>query len=543
MKKNINGYIFENKKTVFSLIIVIVMMAIFAPLKSFILKWLIDAQNVGQAIMALGLGCCIILCNFGFNMLGNNLFSLIQTKSVNYIRSCIVENIIKKNNQLNYRSADYLSVLTNDIQIVSTEYFEAGYNIIQFGALLISALIMYVMIDVSMLLFVVIAGISSVTIPRVLDHKLEEARKNYSIQISNYTVESKELFGGFEIIKNFLVGEYYLNKYRKQTDAVQKIDYNLKKTINYSSGISSLVGNILFFLVMLFGMLLVFDNKITLGYMVAATNLSNFVVAPCQMISANIAKVKSCKRIIGKINSLMDYEESDDGDEIIEGRISDISFENIRFGYSEGVNSDVLKNVTMCINDNNNKIAIIGESGGGKSTITKLLYKYFDNYSGCIKINGCDIRKIERRNLYQKIGYLSQNPYIFNDTIRNNITLHEDFLQGAVEGIIQKVKLDDLVSALPNGLDTIIDENGANLSGGQIQRIALARVLIRDYDCVVADEITASLDPTLSDEIMNLILDSGKLVIAITHDIQNSFIYKFTTIYELKDGLLMKGSI
>ena len=178
----------------------------------------------------------------------------------------------------------------------------------------------------------------------------------------------------------------------------------------------------------------------------------------------------------------------------------------------------------------------MGESGCGKSTLAKLLFQYYPDYTGSILFNGQQLRDIDRQSLYQRVGYIAQTTYLFNDTLRSNICLGADFPEAQLSHAIGMAGLTDWVSTLPDGLDTLISENGKNLSGGQRQRIGIARLALRRYDLIIADEITASLDPDTSGQIMKNLLALPCMVVAITHDISGAFMKQFDKVYRVEHG-------
>ena len=183
-------------------------------------------------------------------------------------------------------------------------------------------------------------------------------------------------------------------------------------------------------------------------------------------------------------------------------------------------------------------VAVLGANGCGKSTLAKLLFQYYPDYSGDILFNGRQVRTLDRTALYRRVGYIAQTAYLFHDTIRNNICLHEDFPDEQLAHAIAAAGLTDWVASLPDGLDTVISENGKNLSGGQRQRIGIARLALRSYDLIIADEITASLDPDTSQQVMENLIAMPCMVVAITHDVAGSFMHQFDKVYRVEHGVV-----
>ena len=186
--------------------------------------------------------------------------------------------------------------------------------------------------------------------------------------------------------------------------------------------------------------------------------------------------------------------------------------------------------------DEGETVGVVGESGCGKSTLAKLLFQYYPDYTGSILFNGQQLRDIDRQSLYQRVGYIAQTTYLFNDTLRSNICLGADFPEAQLSHAIGTAGLTDWVSTLPDGLDTLISENGKNLSGGQRQRIGIARLALRRYDLIIADEITASLDPDTSGQVMENLLALPCMVVAITHDVSGAFMKQFDKVYRVEHG-------
>ena len=213
-----------------------------------------------------------------------------------------------------------------------------------------------------------------------------------------------------------------------------------------------------------------------------------------------------------------------------------LDIENLRTTFDIHVGKvQAVRGVNLHV-DEGETVGIVGESGCGKSTLAKLLFQYYPDYTGSILFNGQQLRDIDRQSLYQRVGYIAQTTYLFNDTLRSNICLGADFPEAQLSHAIETAGLTDWVSTLPDGLDTLISENGKNLSGGQRQRIGIARLALRRYDLIIADEITASLDPDTSGQVMENLLALPCMVVAITHDVSGAFMKQFDKVYRVEHG-------
>lgn len=326
----------------------------------------------------------------------------------------------------------------------------------------------------------------------------------------------------------------FRNIHNENADEISNIENKFNKKMNLAVTMSSFLSNILFFVILLIGMFLFFDGKITMGYMVAAVNLSNFVITPCKVISQQYASIRATKNVRNNIENIMGEQETKGGEDIAD--IYRIVWNHVGFQYEES-DSKILQGVTMTW-EKNDKIAILGKSGSGKSTLIKIFCKYFENYKGTIQVDGNELREISKESFCEKIGIISQNPYIFTDTLKNNICLFESFSDEEISEALIKAGIYEYIQELPLGLDTVLIENGKNLSGGQAQRVAIARAVIRKKNILLVDEGTSGLDVDTADNIMkNLFALQGTLIM-ITHDIHGNYMNQFNKKYNLVDGVV-----
>ena len=509
----------------------------FAPLKNFQLKWLIDSKSKQEALGYMGLVFAITFSSWFFERLSRRSFTRIACGAVEQVRQRILEQVLHRTvAQYNAEGdAAYLSLLTTDLRTLYDDYYMSLFSIVFWGGIMLCALAMYLYISPVMLLAILLVTIPPLVLPRRMNERLKATRDAFSLQMADYTQQLKELLGGFEIIRSFLREDAYAALHQKAARKARESELDYQQSLNAMVTNTSLISNLLFPVVMLVGLFLAFDGRLTMGTVSTAASMANFVITPCHQIAQCWAKVKSSQGIRQRLEAAMAEPQAAEQGEPI-GRIDSIQCETVRFAYP-GAAEPVLKDASLTV-DAAQKVALVGESGCGKSTLAKLLFQYYPDYSGDILFNGRQVRTLDRTALYRRVGYIAQTAYLFHDTIRNNICLHEDFPDEQLAHAIAAAGLTDWVASLPDGLDTVISENGKNLSGGQRQRIGIARLALRSYDLIIADEITASLDPDTSQQVMENLIAMPCMVVAITHDVAGSFMHQFDKVYRVEHGVV-----
>ena len=509
----------------------------FAPLKNFQLKWLIDSKSKQEALGYMGLVFAITFSSWFFERLSRRSFTRIACGAVEQVRQRILEQVLYRTvAQYNAEGdAAYLSLLTTDLRTLYDDYYMSLFNIAFWGGIMLCALAMYLYISPVMLLAILLVTIPPLVLPRRMNDRLKATRDAFSLQMAGYTQQLKELLGGFEIIRSFLREDAYAALHQKAARKARESELDYQQSLNAMVTNTSLISNLIFPVVMLVGLFLAFDGRLTMGTVSTAASMANFVITPCHQIAQCWAKVKSSQGIRQRLEAAMAEPQAAEQGEPI-GHIDSIQCETVRFAYPNTA-EPVLKDASLTV-DAAQKVALVGESGCGKSTLAKLLFQYYPDYSGDILFNGRQVRTLDRTALYRRVGYIAQTAYLFHDTIRNNICLHEDFPDEQLAHAIAAAGLTDWVASLPDGLDTVISENGKNLSGGQRQRIGIARLALRSYDLIIADEITASLDPDTSQQVMENLIAMPCMVVAITHDVAGSFMHQFDKVYRVEHGVV-----
>ena len=509
----------------------------FAPLKNFQLKWLIDSKSKQEALGYMGLVFAITFSSWFFERLSRRSFTRIACGAVEQVRQRILEQVLHRTvAQYNAEGdAAYLSLLTTDLRTLYDDYYMSLFSIVFWGGIMLCALAMYLYISPVMLLAILLVTIPPLVLPRRMNERLKATRDAFSLQMADYTQQLKELLGGFEIIRSFLREDAYAALHQKAARKARESELDYQQSLNAMVTNTSLISNLIFPVVMLVGLFLAFDGRLTMGTVSTAASMANFVITPCHQIAQCWAKVKSSQGIRQRLEAAMAEPQAAEQGEPI-GHIDSIQCETVRFAYPNTA-EPVLKDASLTV-DAAQKVALVGESGCGKSTLAKLLFQYYPDYSGDILFNGRQVRTLDRTALYRRVGYIAQTAYLFHDTIRNNICLHEDFPDEQLAHAIAAAGLTDWVASLPDGLDTVISENGKTLSGGQRQRIGIARLALRSYDLIIADEITASLDPDTSQQVMENLIAMPCMVVAITHDVAGSFMHQFDKVYRVEHGVV-----
>ena len=537
MKVSVNDSFKKNKLRLLLFVFFTAGVSFLAPLKSFQLKWLIDSKSKEEAFGYLGLVFAITFASWLCERLSRRSFTKLACGAVEQVRNQVMDRVLRRSvAQYNQEGdAAYLSLLTTDLRTLYDDYYLSLFNLVFWGGIMLCALGLYLFISPVLLVSILVVTIPPLVLPRMMNARLTHARDAFSAQMAEYTGQLKELLGGFELIRAFLREDAYSAQHRAASRKAEESELSYQQSLNAVVVNTSLISNLIFPVVLLIGLLLVFRGKITVGTMSTAASMANFVITPCHQIAQCYAKIKSSRGIRTRLETAMSGEaETSHGASL--AKIDHLACEDVCFTYP-GAAKPVLNGAALTL-EGTQKAALVGESGCGKSTLAKLLFQYYPDYTGRILFNGQQVRDLDRAEFYRHVGYIAQTAYLFNDTIRNNICLREDFPEEQVERAVASAGLSEWVASLPDGLDTVLSENGKNLSGGQRQRIGIARLALRKYDLIIADEITASLDPETSQQVMENLLSMPCMVVAITHDVAGAFMQGFDKVYHVRSGVV-----
>lgn len=268
--------------------------------------------------------------------------------------------------------------------------------------------------------------------------------------------------------------------------------------------------------------------------MVAVTQLSGNITNPIFSMIEAFNKAKAVGDINDKLINMMSKNNQEDNGIEIDEFNEKIEIRNLTYSFDN--NRNILKNINLDLYKGK-KYAIVG--GSGKSTLIKLILGYYNNYTGNVYIDGIDNRKIRRKSIFKICSIIHQNVFMFDDTVKNNITLYNNYSDKIVDTSIKKAGLNNLINKLEGGINTRVNENGNNFSGGEKQRIAIARAFVKGSNMIILDEATSSLDNETAYNIEDSLLNIKDITcLVVTHRYNSEILRRYDNIIVIKDGKL-----
>lgn len=333
-------------------------------------------------------------------------------------------------------------------------------------------------------------------------------------EINSYMVES---ISGFETIKGTHLENNIINKF--QSKYIKFIDniFKFQKVYFKQNLLKDIINNIGFIFITLIGCILVLDNKLSLGELFTFTSLLLYFLDPIKNIIDLDNTIKEAKHSLKRVLDIVTYKKDDVGT-VNYFENGDIEFRNIDYTYND--RDYILKNINLKIKKNS-KVMVVGKSGSGKSTLFKILMKYYDIDNNHVFINNIDLNKVKSDTINNNILYISQNEILFNDTLYNNLVF--DGSNSKKLDIVKDICCLDEIIDKNLGFNMLIEENGFNLSGGEKQRIILARNLLKSFNVLIIDEGLSQVDVDLERKILKKLFKiyKDKTIIMISHRLDN----------------------
>ena len=430
-------------------------------------------------------------------------------------------------------AATYLSALTNDAGSVEADYLAQQLEVITKAVTFAGALVM--MLWYSPLMTAIAAGLTVLPlIASILTGgKLQAAEQRVSDRNRDFTAALTDFLGGFSVVKTFKAEREIVRLFAQSNRTLEGEKYARRRLKTLVGMIGAVTGIVAQLGVFLAGVYLALTGRgLTAGAVILFVNLMNFMIEPVAQLPGLLASRKAALGLVGKLaEALEDDAEAGGGTERAELR-KDIRLENVSFSYDG--EKEILHQLSATF-EAGKAYAVVGASGSGKSTLLNLLTTAGAEYQGEILFDGTDLRRIAPESLYELTSVIQQNVFVFDASIRDNIAMFREFSEDKLDDAICRAHLSGLLAE--RGRDYRCGENGKRLSGGEKQRISIARSLLKRASLLLADEATAALDAETARQVTSDLLDlNGVTRIVVTHTLNEALLRRYDGILVMKNG-------
>lgn len=430
-------------------------------------------------------------------------------------------------------AAGYLSALTNDAASIETNYLAQMLAMITKAVTFVGALLL--MCRYSLLMTAIAAGLT--VLPMIASlltgNRLQTVESRVSERNGEFTAALSDCLAGFTVVKNFRAEREIFRLFAQSNKALEHEKFTGRRIKTLVGMIGAVTGIFAQLGVFIAGVYLSMkDGSMTPGAVVLFVNLMNFIISPIAELPGLLACRKAALGLVDKLATALERSSSREGSETLNRLEHGIRLENVSFAYEPG------KTVLHGINaefEAGKAYALVGGSGSGKSTLLNLLMAAETNYSGHILADGIELSDISTESLYGTIAAIQQNVFVFNASIKDNVSMFRDFPKTELDEAIAHAHLGALIRE--RGEDYLCGENGSGLSGGEKQRISVARSLLKKSSVLLADEVTAALDAQTAHRVSSDILDlQGITRIVVTHTLEESLLRRYDKIFVLRGG-------
>lgn len=480
----------------------------------------ITAEPFSRIVLAVLLYLAVSILNSGFGV----IVSFIAKKTSNQIdigiKKRVFSMILKQDGEdiAQTDSAEYINILTTDAtktsELLGSVMFPAALSIIRIVTMTVFLLI----IQWQILAVVALIQPLLIIVQKQMKQRMQTiAQKNRSATVS-FIRTVKEYTANLFRIKMLGKNEMFQDNFSSKLEDMKRNELSAQLTSELSSSFLGLVNILPIIAIMLIGGYEITKGAATIGALVVYIQYYQGLFAPINDVMSVLLSIETYKPSIKRIISLLERENSMSGS-LENGSYDSIRFKHVDFGYPE--KKQLFHNLNLTLKKGES-YGIFGESGCGKSTLCRLILGLWQCSGGEILIGGQNVKEINKDELYRNVTYLSQESFLFNESIYNNVVMGDALSDQEFDDVMKKVNLYDMVSQLPDGKDSIAGDNGVLLSGGQKKRIELARLLIHKSPILILDEPTTGLDDENAAEIMRIFMREfqNSLIIIISHQME-----------------------
>ncbi|MBQ5310641.1 MAG: ABC transporter ATP-binding protein [Oscillospiraceae bacterium] len=434
-----------------------------------------------------------------------------------------------------FRSEDpstYLSALTNDIVSIENDLLAQLFTFISRSVTFAAAIVMMLCSSVTLTLIAAVSLILPLIPSVIAGGRLKSAEQRVSDANKGFTGVLGDCLNGFSTVKSFRADEEIIKLFSESNNRLENIRMSKRRLRQTMYMLGNIMGGSSQLVVFIIGTYLALRTPdITAGTVLMFINLMGNMIFPVTELPALIASRRAAFALSDKLADALERN-TVSGGEKMEHLGQGICLENVSFGYDE--DKEVLHDISAEF-EAGKAYAIVGGSGSGKSTLLDLIMAGSSSYKGNILLDGKELRQIEVSSLYDLVSVIQQNVFVFNASIKDNITMFGDFARETFERAVRSAHLDKLIG--DNGEDHLCGTNGCSLSGGEKQRISIARSLLKNSSVLLADEATAALDARTAYQVSGEILDlKGITRIVVTHSLEQALLRRYDSILVMKEG-------
>lgn len=531
---------YKNKMCFIASVIMTIVMSFLNLMISWLIQQIMDSmanQNMQSVVRCAWIAASVVIAYTVANAVYRAVYPRFLQRAMQQYRDYAFSRLTQKSLRSFSKegTALYVSALTNDCTSIENNYLAATFTLIEFLFCFLGALIMMLYYSPVMLVLAVALSFLPVAVSMTAGNRLTEQEKEISKKNERFVSIVNELLSGFPVIKSFRAEAQASRLFSQRNEQAEEAKKNKRRTEQLISLLANDAGIIAQMGIFLAGAWLAISNKgVTAGVVIVFVQLMNYILNPISQVPLLWSNRKAAIALMEKLSDALSENVREEGREKLNVFSEKIEVKDLTYGYEP--ESPVLKDLDVQF-DAGKSYAIVGGSGSGKSTLLNLLMGSSSNYRGEICIDGISIKNIESESLYQLMTSVQQNVFIFNDTIRNNVTMFHEFPDREVTLALERSGLSEFIEK--RGEDFVCGENGANLSGGERQRISIARALLRKSPIILVDEATAALDAAtaraVSFSILNLV---GMTRIVVTHRLEEAILRRYDKILVMKNGTI-----
>ena len=531
---------YKNKMCFIASVIMTIVMSFLNLMISWLIQQIMDSmanQNMQSVVRCAWIAASVVIAYTVANAVYRAVYPRFLQRAMQQYRDYTFSRLTQKSLRSFSKegTALYVSALTNDCTSIENNYLAATFTLIELLFCFLGALIMMLYYSPVMLVLAVALSFLPVAVSMTAGNRLTEQEKEISKKNERFVSIVNELLSGFPVIKSFRAETQASHLFSQRNEQAEEAKKNKRRTEQLISLLANDAGIIAQMGIFLAGAWLAISGKgVTAGVVIVFVQLMNYILNPISQVPLLWSNRKAAIALMEKLSDALSENVREEGREKLNGFSEKIEVKDLTYGYEP--ESPVLKDLDVQF-DAGKSYAIVGGSGSGKSTLLNLLMGSSSNYRGEICIDGVSIKNIESESLYQLMTSVQQNVFVFNDTIRNNVTMFHEFPDKEVTLALERSGLSEFIEK--RGEDFVCGENGANLSGGERQRISIARALLRKSPILLVDEATAALDAAtaraVSFSILNLV---GMTRIVVTHRLEEAILRRYDKILVMKNGTI-----